>query len=138
LPVVVGDPHQLQQVLLNLLNNAYDAVEGTGRVGRIEIETAAVDDFVEIRVRDNGSGIANSERIFEPFFTTKPVGKGTGLGLSICYGIVRTHKGEISCHNNSGADGCTFVVRLPAALIRTPDLHEVPSGNGITNSSSGR
>lgn len=138
LPVVVGDPHQLQQVLLNLLNNAYDAVEGTGRVGRIEIETAAVDDFVEIRVRDNGSGIANSERIFEPFFTTKPVGKGTGLGLSICYGIVRTHKGEISCHNNSGADGCTFVVRLPAALIRTPDLHEVSFGNGIANSSTGR
>jgi len=138
LPVVVGDPHQLQQVFLNLLNNAYDAVEGTERVGRIEIETAAVDDFVEIRVRDNGSGITNSERIFEPFFTTKPVGKGTGLGLSICYGIVRTHKGEILCHNNSGADGCTFVVRLPAAIIRTPDVHEVQCGNGIANSSTGR
>lgn len=119
LPVVVGDPHQLQQVFLNILNNAYDAVDGTERAGRIEIETALVDDSIEIRIRDNGPGIANSERIFEPFFTTKPVGKGTGLGLSICYGIVRTHKGEILFQNNSGAEGCTFIVRLPAAIIRT-------------------
>jgi PAS domain S-box-containing protein len=143
LPVVVGDPHQLQQVFLNILNNAYDAVDGTGRVGRIEIETVQVGDFVEVRVRDNGPGIANSERIFEPFFTTKPVGKGTGLGLSICYGIVRTHKGEILFQNNSGANnsdknGCTFAIRLPAAIIRTPIIHEVESGNGIANSSSRR
>ena len=138
LPVVVGDPHQLQQVFLNTLNNAYDAVEGTGRAGQIEIETAAVGDFVEIRVRDNGPGIADSARIFEPFFTTKPVGKGTGLGLSICYGILRAHKGEILFHNNSGAFGCTFVIRLPAAIIHSPNVHEVPSGNGITNTSSRR
>ncbi len=136
LPVVVGDPHQLQQVFLNILNNAYDAVEGTGRRGQIAIETSVADDFVEIRIRDNGSGITNSERIFEPFFTTKPVGKGTGLGLSICYGIVKTHKGEIISHNNSGTDGCTFVVRLPATIIRTP--HEVPCGNGVANPSSRR
>jgi PAS domain S-box-containing protein len=119
LPVVVGDPHQLQQVFLNILNNAYDAVDGTGRAGRIEIETELVDESIEIRIRDNGPGIANSERIFEPFFTTKPVGKGTGLGLSICYGIVRTHKGEILFQNNSGTEGCTFAIRLPAAIIRT-------------------
>jgi PAS domain S-box-containing protein len=138
LPVVVGDPHQLQQVFLNLLNNAYDAVEGNGRAGQIEIESITAGDFVEVHVRDNGPGIANSERIFEPFFTTKPVGKGTGLGLSICYGIVRTHKGEILFQNNSGASGCTFVVRLPAAIIRTQNVHEVACGNGIANSSSRR
>jgi len=138
LPVVVGDPHQLQQVFLNILNNAYDAVEGTGRSGRIEVETAAVGGFVEIRIRDNGPGIPNSERIFEPFFTTKPVGKGTGLGLSICYGIVRAHRGEISCENNSDSDGCTFVVRLAAAIIHNSGVHEVAFGNGISDSSSGR
>jgi PAS domain S-box-containing protein len=128
LPVVVGDPHQLQQVFLNILNNAYDAVDGTGRAGRIEIETELVDDSVEVRIRDNGPGIANSERIFEPFFTTKPVGKGTGLGLSICYGIVRTHKGEILFQNNSGAEGCTFAIRLPAAIIRSAN-HSLCEGS---------
>jgi PAS domain S-box-containing protein len=138
LPVVVADPHQLQQVFLNILNNAYDAVEGAGRPGRVEIETALVDDFVEVRFRDNGPGIANSERIFEPFFTTKPVGKGTGLGLSICYGIVRAHKGEILFQNNPDANGCSFAIRLPAAIIHIPDVREVPSGNGIANSSTRR
>jgi PAS domain S-box-containing protein len=138
LPVVVGDPHQLQQVFLNILNNAYDAVEGVGRTGQIEIETKVAGDFVEIRFQDNGQGIVDSERIFEPFFTTKPVGKGTGLGLSICYGIMRAHEGEILFHNNSGADGCTFVIRLPAAIIHTPNIHEVPSANGIANTSSRR
>jgi signal transduction histidine kinase len=138
LPVVVGDPHQFQQVFLNILNNAYDAVDGTGRAGRIEVETTQVGDSVEIRIRDNGPGVANSERIFEPFFTTKPVGKGTGLGLSICYGIVRAHKGEILFQNNSDAYGCTFAIRLPAAIIRTTNIHEVQSGNGIANSSSRR
>jgi len=138
LPVVVGDPHQLQQVFLNILNNAYDAVDGTGRAGRIEIETRLVDDSVEVCFRDNGPGIANSERIFEPFFTTKPVGKGTGLGLSICYGIVRAHKGEILFQNNSGVEGCTFAIRLPAAIIRTTKVHEVACDNGIANSTSRR
>jgi PAS domain S-box-containing protein len=138
LPVVVADPHQLQQVFLNILNNAYDAVADADRAGRIEIETTLVEEFVEVRIRDNGPGIANSERIFEPFFTTKPVGKGTGLGLSICYGIVRAHKGEILFQNNSGSYGCTFVIRLPAAIIRSTNVHEVPCGNGIANSSSRR
>jgi two-component system NtrC family sensor kinase len=115
LPEVVGDAHQLQQVFLNILNNAYDAVRETGRTGRIEIETAPRGAFAEIRFRDNGAGIAYPERIFDPFFTTKEVGKGTGLGLSICYGIVREHGGEISCHNNTGAPGATFVVRLPVS-----------------------
>ena len=115
LPAVVGDSHQLQQVFLNILNNAYDAVRETSRPARIEIRSAPASSFVEISFRDNGMGIADPERIFDPFFTTKDVGKGTGLGLSICYGIVREHGGEIVCHNNLDSEGATFVVRLPVA-----------------------
>jgi two-component system NtrC family sensor kinase len=115
LPEVVGDSQQLQQVFLNIMNNAYDAVHETGRAPRIDIITTAYGDFVEVWFRDNGHGITNPERIFDPFFTTKEVGKGTGLGLSICYGIVREHGGEILCHNNETGEGATFIVRLPAA-----------------------
>jgi len=117
LPVVVADPHQLEQVFLNILNNSFDAVEQCGRSGRIEVETLARAENVEIHIRDNGPGITNPDRIFEPFFTTKPVGKGTGLGLSICYGIIQAHSGEILCRNNANAEGCTFLIRLPAAAI---------------------
>ena len=114
LPLVVGDSHQLQQVFLNIMNNAYDAVRETGRPARIEIMTASLGTYVEVSFRDNGHGITQPDRIFDPFFTTKEVGKGTGLGLSICYGIVREHGGEILCHNNTGAQGATFIVRLPS------------------------
>jgi two-component system NtrC family sensor kinase len=115
LPQIVGDSHQLQQVFLNIVNNAYDAVRETARPARIEISSALAGSFVEISFRDNGIGIADAERIFDPFFTTKDVGKGTGLGLSICYGIVREHGGEILCHNNLDSEGATFIVRLPVA-----------------------
>jgi PAS domain S-box-containing protein len=111
---VIGDSHQLQQVFLNILNNAYDAVREAGRPARIEIRTANHDKLVEVVFRDNGKGIEFPERIFDPFFTTKEIGKGTGLGLSICYGIVRAHGGEILCHNNLDGEGATFIVRLPA------------------------
>ena len=115
LPLLVGDPHQLQQVFLNILNNAYDAIREVRRPGRIEIATRARTDYIEITVRDNGPGISHPERIFDPFFTTKEVGKGTGLGLSICYGIVRAHQGEIAGQSNGDGVGCTFMVRLPIA-----------------------
>jgi two-component system NtrC family sensor kinase len=114
LPEVVGDSHQLQQVFLNILNNAYDAVRETDRPGRIEVETAHRHGWVEVIFRDNGPGVAFPDRIFDPFFTTKEVGKGTGLGLSICYGIVHEHGGEITCLNNPDQPGATFIVRLPA------------------------
>jgi PAS domain S-box-containing protein len=114
LPEVIGDPHQLQQVFLNILNNAYDAVHEVGRPARIEIMSTNAGDSVEVSFRDNGNGITHPDRIFDPFFTTKEVGKGTGLGLSICYGIVKEHGGEILCHNNLGGPGATFIVRLPA------------------------
>ncbi len=115
LPPVVGDSHQLQQVFLNILNNAYDAVRESARPARIEIMSARAGSYVEISFRDNGMGIIDPERIFDPFFTTKDVGKGTGLGLSICYGIVHEHGGEIVCHNNHESEGATFIVRLPIA-----------------------
>ena len=115
LPEVVGDAHQLQQVFLNILNNAYDAVHEVGRPARIEITSTRSGDSVEVSFTDNGNGITQSDKIFDPFFTTKEIGKGTGLGLSICYGIVQEHGGEILCHNNAGGQGATFIVRLPIA-----------------------
>jgi len=115
LPEIVGDSHQLQQVFLNIINNAYDAVRECGRPARIEIMSARTQAYVEVAFRDNGTGISDPDRIFDPFFTTKDVGKGTGLGLSICYGIVREHGGEIICHNNLESEGATFIVRLPLA-----------------------
>jgi PAS domain S-box-containing protein len=115
LPDVIGDAHQLQQVFLNILNNAYDAVHEVGWPARIEIMSTKTGESVEVSFSDNGKGISYPDKIFDPFFTTKEVGKGTGLGLSICYGIVKEHGGEILCHNNIAGKGATFIVRLPAA-----------------------
>jgi two-component system NtrC family sensor kinase len=115
----LGDAQQLQQVFLNILNNAYDAIQESGNHGKITIRTRrAIDskvDSVEVAFVDNGTGVQEPDRIFDPFFTTKQVGKGTGLGLSICYGIVRAHGGEILCWNNATEAGSTFVVHLPIA-----------------------
>ena len=129
LPELVGDSHQLQQVFLNILNNAYDAIRAASRPGLIEIETIHDGGWVEILFRDNGEGIQNPERIFDPFFTTKEVGQGTGLGLSICYGIVREHEGEILCTNNQGLQGATFSVRLPVRA--KTDLKLVIASAGV-------
>jgi len=130
LPDVVGDAHQLQQVFLNILNNAYDAVREVGRPARIEIMSTKAGDSVEVSFADNGNGISHPDRIFDPFFTTKEVGKGTGLGLSICYGIVKEHGGEILCHNNIGGTGATFIVRLPAA----PQIVSISLAAGVNQS----
>jgi two-component system, NtrC family, sensor kinase len=113
LPEIVGDAHQLQQVFLNILNNACDAVRETQKRGRVVITTEATAGLVEVKFSDNGTGISNPNRIFDRFYTTKDVGKGTGLGLSICYGIVREHNGEILCFNNQDSPGATFAIRLP-------------------------
>jgi PAS domain S-box-containing protein len=113
---VMGDAQQLQQVFLNILNNAYDAIEESGRRGIIRLMTRPSEQFVEIAVSDTGTGISDAERIFDPFYTTKQTGKGTGLGLSICYGIVRAHGGEIQCWNNDDGPGSTFRIRIPAAM----------------------
>jgi two-component system NtrC family sensor kinase len=111
----LGDSQQLQQVFLNILNNAYDAVQDAGQRGQITIRTRQRGESLEVAVIDNGTGISDPERIFDPFYTTKQAGKGTGLGLSICYGIVRAHGGEILCWNNAETRGSTFVVRIPVA-----------------------
>jgi two-component system NtrC family sensor kinase len=111
----LGDAQQLQQVFLNILNNAYDAIQESGNHGKIRIATKPAGDSIEVTFVDNGTGVSDPERIFDPFFTTKQAGRGTGLGLSICYGIVRAHGGEILCWKNAGESGSTFLVRLPRA-----------------------
>ena len=116
---VKGDPAQLQQVLINLFNNAFDAIierRGTSG-GELRVTTATqMDGFVEITVADNGSGIRpeNLAKIFSPFFTTKPVGEGTGLGLSVCYGIIDNMGGTMTVKSDPGA-GTVFSIRLPSA-----------------------
>jgi two-component system NtrC family sensor kinase len=133
---VAGDAQQLQQVFLNILNNAFDAIrEAPGR-GRIEIDSSQEDSSVEIIFRDNGPGIADTDLVFDPFYSTKEAGKGTGLGLSICYGIVLAHGGEIFCANNADGTGCAFHVRLPAAAISESEGVE-RAGAGSEHSESG-
>jgi two-component system NtrC family sensor kinase len=114
LPKVVVDPHQFQQVFLNLLTNAEHAVRETPRRGRIVVETREDGGFVRVAVSDNGNGISqeNLGKVFIPFFTTKEVGKGTGLGLSICYGIVEEHGGRIGVVSRDG-EGASFTVEIP-------------------------
>ncbi len=125
LPQIVGDAHQLQQVFLNILNNAYDAVSETNRPGRIDVTTRSTPDgLVEVSFRDSGDGILYPDKIFDPFFTTKEVGKGTGLGLSICYGILREHGGDITCRNNPD-QGATFTVRLPVNALPAESNHDL-------------
>jgi len=118
-PPVHGDRGQLQQVLLNLYNNAFDAIIARhgAQGGELVVGARAKEDGrVEIFVRDNGSGISLEDRtkIFSPFFTTKPVGKGTGLGLSVCYGIINKMGGIMEVDSEKGV-GTTFNVILPAA-----------------------
>jgi two-component system, NtrC family, sensor kinase len=114
LPKVAASPSEMQQVFLNLINNAIDAIGAGG--GSIEITSRFNGEYVTIDVADTGQGIPNElmNRIFDPFFTTKPVGKGTGLGLSICYGIIKKMGGDITL-NSSVGKGTTFHVHLPAA-----------------------
>jgi two-component system NtrC family sensor kinase len=112
LPTIQASPSELQQVLLNLVNNAIDAIERPG--GTVTVATRAEGDGVILEVRDTGKGIpeANLGRIFDPFFTTKPVGQGTGLGLPICYGIVEKMGGTISVESEI-EKGTTFTVFIP-------------------------
>ncbi|HEV2519104.1 MAG TPA: PAS domain S-box protein [Thermoplasmata archaeon] len=112
--LVLGDRDQIIQVVTVLLNNAYDAMEGRGRVSiRVRRNTSSG----EFEVTDSGPGISVEAlpHIFEPFFTTKPEGKGTGLGLAISHGIVQAHHGQIRARNGSDAGGASFVVNLPIA-----------------------
>jgi len=112
---ILGDRIQLMQVLTNLLNNAYDAMQGRGT---LQVTVRTVRDRAEVDIVDHGPGISAEAlpHIFEPFFTTKPEGEGTGLGLAICHGIVASHHGTITGRNVPGA-GAGFLVSLP---LRAP------------------
>lgn len=126
LPAIMANPNHLQQVFMNLLINAQQAMGDSG--GLIVIETRLQDPaHILIQVRDNGPGIAPDlqAKIFEPFFTTKKAGEGTGLGLSVSYGIIRDHGGSISVGNNP-EKGATFSILLPAA---TTDVASAPAGD---------
>jgi two-component system NtrC family sensor kinase len=114
LPPIKSDPGQLQQVFLNLINNAMYAVSKMADSGEIRLTAAQEGEDVIISVQDNGCGILpeHIEKIFLPFFTTKPVGQGTGLGLSTCYGIIERLGGDISVSSEVNV-GSTFTVRLP-------------------------
>lgn len=119
-PKIHGDPSQLQQVLINLINNAIDAIidKHGSQGGELSIRSGPSEEGgVQISVQDNGKGISpeNQTKIFTPFFTTKPVGKGTGLGLSVCYGIIDNMGGVMEVTSHLGA-GTTFTIYLPAAV----------------------
>ncbi len=132
MPGVSGDPHQLEQVFLNIINNALDAMaedaakqesrdpkeqpQSDSKPRRFKVRVCSRENQVVIEFHDSGPGIKEPNRIFEPFYTTKSVGKGTGLGLSICYGIVKEHGGEISARNaDDGNTGAVVEIKLPSA-----------------------
>ncbi len=119
LPTVHISPSEMQQVFLNLINNAVDAIDNK-KGGSITITTRLKDNMIITDVQDTGSGIAraNLQRIFDPFFTTKAVGKGTGLGLSICYGIVKRIGGDISVSSAVGK-GTVFHIHIPVTKPAT-------------------
>jgi len=142
LPLVFADPHQLQQVLLNLVINAEQAMLGAHGHGTLVVRTwNDVDrDAVVLEVNDDGPGVSDEmkTKVFDPFFTTKAVGKGTGLGLSVAYAIVQEHGGRIWVEN-SGRHGASFFVELPTSDDGTrvpaapppPALPVVPAGTSV-------
>jgi PAS domain S-box-containing protein len=131
LPGVVADPHQLEQVFLNIINNAMDAMLEMGKGGLLRVCVYTSSGKVHVEFQDSGPGIKEPNRVFDPFYTTKSVGKGTGLGLSICYGIIKEHGGDISAHNRQGG-GASIEIHLPSAgqsaaleQVLSPARHEL-------------
>jgi signal transduction histidine kinase/CheY-like chemotaxis protein/sensor domain CHASE-containing protein len=124
LPVLRGDPHQLHQVVVNLLTNAHQALRETPPPHQIILTTQynTAQQEVRLEVLDTGPGIppALQARIFEPFFTTKPAGVGTGLGLSLCQSIIAGHEGTLRVESHPGS-GARFVVTLPVAVEPSPE-----------------
>src|SRR6185369_8028426 len=130
LPQITADPDQVQQIIVNLINNALHAIVGTGAGGKIQLRTQATGEVVQLLFEDNGPGVPVElrGRIFEPFFTTKETGAGTGLGLSISHSIMTEHGGRISC-STSKLGGAAFTLEFPRpapADIPAPVLIESP------------
>ncbi|MBI2371703.1 MAG: response regulator [Deltaproteobacteria bacterium] len=117
LPATVADPHQLQQVFVNIITNAIEAMAPAENGGRLAISSSRLGDLIQLRFQDSGPGIPEEilGKIFDPFFTTKDVGKGTGLGLSLAYGIIQEHEGRIYVRSRPGA-GTTFFVEIPVRV----------------------
>lgn len=134
LPRTLADLHQMEQVLLNIINNAEQAIMESGSAGKIRISTSATGREILMVVEDDGPGITPEviSQIFNPFFTTKEVGKGTGLGLSICYGIVKDHGGNIRVES-PGERGARFLIGIPVseppvALVQERDEGRAEEG----------
>ncbi len=125
LPNTMADFYQMQQVFVNIINNAEQSMTEVAMRGKLCIETRKVGGSIQITFTDNGPGIPreNLKKIFDPFFTTKEVGKGTGLGLSICYGIIQQHNGHIYAKSELG-EGATFVVEIPIIPDGQPVLEK--------------
>jgi PAS domain S-box-containing protein len=135
LPVTAADPHQLQQVFLNMVNNAVDAVLDNSMDGDIWVRTGVQADRLTVEIIDSGPGVREPSRVFDPFYTTKPVGKGTGLGLSICYGIITEHGGTIRVRNIE-PHGASFAIELPFQAAEK--THYATTGKSTTSSREGR
>jgi PAS domain S-box-containing protein len=129
LPMTGADPHQLQQVFLNIVNNAVDAILEHSSEGELWVSTRSKDDCLIVEFKDSGPGVKDASRVFDPFYTTKPVGKGTGLGLSICYGIVTEHGGSISVSNVQPSGAC-FIIELPYQRAAAP-VDAIPAGGAV-------
>jgi len=118
LPRVLGNPNQLLQAFLQIIENAVDALQEIGG-GRLQVSLWREGKEVVVQFADSGPGLRDPERVFDPFYTTKPVGKGTGLGLSATYGVVQDHKGQITCYNRPEG-GAAFEIRLPVVKVTAP------------------
>jgi len=118
LPRVLGNPNQLLQAFLQIIENAVDALQEIGG-GRLQVSLWREANEVVVQFADSGPGLRDPERVFDPFYTTKPVGKGTGLGLSATYGVVQDHKGQITCYNRPEG-GAAFEIRLPVVKVTAP------------------
>jgi two-component system NtrC family sensor kinase len=129
LPMIVVDPSQIERVIMNMIINAAEAMDGSGKL-ILATRSGPYSEHIELEFRDTGQGISseNLDKIFDPFFTTKDVGHGTGLGLAISYGVIKAHNGTVSVESEVGK-GTAFIVRLPMkAADEVPD-----NGNKLKN-----
>lgn len=137
LPPTMADGQQLQQVFLNVINNAHDAIRDKGMPGTLTVSTRRSDNRILVRFTDTGCGIRprDLQRIFDPFYTTKEVGEGTGLGLSLAYGIVKEHNGDIHVDSAVGK-GTSFTMELP--ILECPEYAKPDEEAGPEQFEAGR